>query len=208
MALLIYPPEIGSVTKVTLGLTYVRDLLQSADQFSEIIEVGREDKLWTSKQILEAKTKGEIPTTSEVRPGDVRIPGIRTIWSNIYSSKVFTVNFDKQSKELSDKQVNDQRTKQLNEAVELIVAAQKGKTGVANKAIEVINNIQNNPILPIIKGEERTLRRYKRSFESTTGYYDVVDMDIVSVKPGDNHRQVHINQINWLVVDNKKYIVK
>lgn len=200
--------HLSSGNTVKLSSKYVEDLLTTADQYSQEVVVGKEDKLWTSKQILDAKKKGELSQDSNVREGDIRVPGIRSIWSNIHSSKVFMVCFNKQSKELSNKAFNELKTKQLEEAVKLIEAAQKGKTGVANKAKEVIEQIQNNPITNVVKGEERILRGYKIQFSSINGYYDVIDMDITSVKPGDNRRQVNVNAINWLVLDGVKYIVQ
>ena len=67
--------------------------------------------------------------------------------------------------------------------------------------------VQDNPIFPIEKGEERVLRGYKVQFSSTNGFYDVVDMDIEDDGKGANLRKVNINEINWLVVDGVKYVV-
>lgn len=197
--------HLGTNQPVSLTEGYVQDLLVTADQFDKEVEVGKEDKLWTPKQIGEAKKKGELPSDTTVREGDVRVPGIRSIWSEIYSSKVFTVNFNKQSKELSAKALSDAKTKQLTEALTQIEAARSGKKGVAKTAEQVIKEIQENPILPIEPGENRTLRGYKIQFSSINGSYNVVDMDITT---GMNQRQVNVNTINWLVVDSVKYTVK
>lgn len=197
--------HLGSNQTVKLSEKYVQDLLTTADQFDQEVEVGKEDKYWTTKQIEDAKKKGELPSNTTVREGDVRVPGIRSIWAGIYSSKVFTVNFNKQSKELSAKALATAKDVQLKEALDAIEKARTGKKGVAKTAEQVIRELQDNPILPVTAGEERTLRGYKVQFSSVNGSYDVVDMDITT---GMNQRQVNVNTINWLVVDGIKYTVK
>lgn len=189
---------------VSLTPNYVAELLQTADQYATEIEVGREDKHWTAKQIAEAEKQGLL-IKGATREGDLRQKGIRTIWSEIHSAQVFTVNFNKQSKELSNKAVEDARTKQLIDAITAIESAAKSKKGVAKAAEEAIRSIQANPVIPIEKGEERRLRGYKTQFESITGHYNVIDMDIRS---GNPQRQVNVTEINWLVYNNVKYIVK
>lgn len=194
--------ESGEVVNLTEN--YVENLLQTADQYANEVEVGREDKNWTAKQIAEAEKQGTLKK-GEKREGDLRQRGIRTIWSEIHSAQVFTVNFNKQSKELSNQAQETARAKQLEDAIQLILDAQKSKKGVAKVAEEAIKNIQANPIIPIEKGEERKLRGYKTQFESITGHYNVVDMDI---RTGNAQRQVNVTEINWLVYNNIKYIVK
>lgn len=198
--------HLGSGSTVKLNGKYVEDLLQTADQYQKEIEVGKEDKLWTTKQIADAVKSGELKADHQVRVGDVRQEGIRTIWSNIHSSQVFTVSFNKQAKELSKKALHEAKQKQLDEAVQAIEAARIGKKGVAKIAEEAIKKIQENPVLPIEKGEERVLRGYKIQFTSVTGQYDVVDMDIDD--PKGNVRKVNVNEINYLVFGGVKYIVK
>lgn len=198
--------HLGSGSIVNLTGKYVEDLLQTADQYQKEVEVGREDKLWTKKQIEDAVKSGELNLGHEVRVGDVRQVGIRTIWANIHSSEVFTVSFDKQATELSKKALETAKTAQLELAIAAIELAQKTKKGVAKAAEEAIKQIQENPVLPIVKGEERILRGYKVQFTSITGKYDVIDMDIADVKA--NVRQVNVNEINYLVFGGVKYIVK
>jgi hypothetical protein len=183
-------------------------LLQTADQYQSEVEVGREDKYWTVKQLEDAKKKGELPSDSLLREGDVRVKGIRSIWGDIHTERVFTVCFNKQAKELSAKALNEAKNKQLQEAIAEIAAAAAGKKGVAKTAEEVIKGIQNNPVVSTVPGEERQLRGYKVSFSSLNGFYDVVDMGIVNTGKNENLRKVNINEINWLVLDGVKYTVK
>jgi hypothetical protein len=137
--------------------------------------------------------------------GDLRQKGILSIWADIHSQQVFTVNFYKANKELSTKALAEAKVAQAEEALKKISDAAKNKKGVANIAALVIADIQNNPILPIERGDERPLRGYKTQFESINGVYDVVDMDI---RTGVNKRQVNVRAINFLVYNNVKYIVK
>jgi hypothetical protein len=198
--------ESGNV--INLDEKYVTELLQTADQYTSEVEVGREDKYWTAKQIEDAKKKGEIPSDSNVREGDIRVAGIRSIWAGIHSGKVFTVSFNKQAKELSAKALNEARNKQLQEALVEISNAATAKKGVAKTAEDVIKKIQENPVLPTEPGEERKLRGYKVQFTSLNGLYDVVDMDIQDNGKNSNLRKVNINEINWLVIGGVKYTVK
>lgn len=183
---------------VNLDEKYVENLLVTADQFSKEEEIGKEDKFWTAKQLTDAKNTTE-------REGDLKQKGIRSIWADIHSAKVFTVCFNKQGKELSAKAVQaakDAKIAQLTDAIDL---AMKNKKGVANTAKLVLKDILDNPITMLEKGEERILRGYKVQFSSINGSYDVVDMDIA---PPNNRRKVNVNEINWLVIDGVKYIVK
>src|SRR5688572_1965265 len=110
----------------TLNLdgAYVEELLKTADVYDKEVEVGKEDKFWTAKQIEDAKKKGE-KLPDDVRAGDLKQEGIRSIWSKIHSQQVFQVNFNKQGKELSDKAYNEAVTKQTEEAVAAIEKAYK-----------------------------------------------------------------------------------
>lgn len=197
--------HLGSGSEVKLHGKYVEDLLQTADQYEREVEVGKEDKLWTDKQIQEAIKLGEHPSDTKLRVGDVKQPGIRTIWANIHSNQVFTVSFFKQIKEKTKKALTEEKQKQLTEAVALIEAAKAGKRSIAKAAEDAIKKIQENPVLPTENPEERVLRGYKIQFSSITGMYDVVDMDITT---GMNVRKVNVTEINWLVYNNIKYIVK
>ena len=191
---------------INLDDKYVTQLLQTADQFHSTVEVGREDKYWTAKQITEAANKGELPADTNVREGDVRVKGIRSIWADIHTEKVFTVCFNKQGKDLTAKALKEAKNKQLQQAVTEILSTLTS----SSKTIEdVVKNIQENPVVSTLPGEERQLRGYKIQFSSTNGFYDVIDMDIADPdKKGLNIRKVNINEINWLVTDGVKYLVK
>ena len=63
--------HLESGNTINLDEKYVQDLLITADQYHKEVEVGKEDKLWTEKQITEAKAKGQLPAESNVREGDV-----------------------------------------------------------------------------------------------------------------------------------------
>lgn len=180
---------------INLDDKYVEDLLTTADQYDKEQEVGREDKLWTAKQLKDANNTAN-------REGDVRVKGIRSIWSGIHTSKVFTVCFTKQGKELSDTQLQKAKDAKLQQVLDAIDKAQKAKKGVVNAAKDAITDLLDNPIATYVPGDERVLRGYKVQFESITGNYDVIDMDI------NERRQVNVNTIKWLVVDGVKYIVK
>lgn len=196
--------HLESGNKISLGDSYVGNLLQTADQYDDTVEVGIEDKKWTLKQIQDGIKAGEIGD-DEPRVGDVKQKGILSIWNEIHSQQVFTVNFNKANKELSDKALGEAMAKQGADALNKIATAAKNKKGVAAVAAEVIKDLQLNPIIPIQKGDERTLRGYKTQFESINGVYDVIDMDI---KTGVPKRQVNVRAINWLVFNGIKYIVK
>lgn len=181
---------------------YVSNLLKTADVFDKEIEVGKEDKYWTANQI---KDTHKYSAPDGVREGDLRQKGIRSIWADIHSQQVFTVNFNKQAQELSKKAFNEAMAKQTEKALQAIETAQKSKKGVLEAAKAAISEIQNNPIVGITKGEERTLRGYKNQFSSINGQYDVTDMDITT---GMNKRILNVDQINWLIYDGVKYTVK
>lgn len=197
--------ESGNV--VNLDEKYVSDLLQTADQYHAEVKVGIEDKKWTAKQLAEEIGIGKEKISPEDAPrvGDVRQKGILSIWDDIHSQQVFTVNFNKANIELSNKALGEAMAKQATEALAKIAAAAKNKKGVAATAAQVIADIQANPILPIQKGDERTLRGYKTQFNSINGVYDVIDMDI---RTGVSKRQVNVRAINFLVFNGVKYTVE
>lgn len=193
----------ASGENVTLSADYVENFLKTGNQFTSTVEVGKEDKLWTSKRIDEAIKAGTLP--KDVREGDVMVPGIRTLWENIHSAQVFNVCFQKQGTALSDKKLNELREAQINAGIEAIDKAVIKKTGVAKAAAEQMKKIQENPIIPFESGEMRELTGYKVQFNSRDGRYNCIDMEITN---GVNVRPVNINTIEWLVFDGVKYIVK
>lgn len=197
--------HLESENTINLDEKYVGELLQTADQFHDELEVGIEDKKWTAKQITEYLKTSVGASGTPPREGDIKQKGILSIWADIHSQQVFTVNFNKANTELSNKALETAREAQLNEALNAIAKAAKEKKGVAMVATEAIKKIQQNPVVPIVKGDERTLRGYKTQFESINGVYTVVDMDITTGMP---QRQVNVRAINWLVYSGVKYIVK
>lgn len=156
---------------------YAKGLMKSADYFDEEIEVTKADK----------------------KDGT---PGIRTIWDNIHSQDVFTVCFKKKDKAKTKTQLKNEIDTAVNTFLSEIAAV-----GTRNAALELINHLVSNPILPYIEGEERILRGYKVQFDSVTGEYVCVDMDLVG-KDKNVERLVNVNTISYLIYHGKKYVVK
>ena len=199
--------HLESGKKVSLDNNYVTDLLKTADQFHKDVEVGREDKYWSQKQIDDAITKGELKADTKLRPGDVRLKGIRTIWEDITGGQVFTVCFQKQNKELSNKAYNEKITTTAKEYADKILNAKSGKRSVSETAITIVQEILKNPVLQYEVGEDRILRGFKIEFSSRDGKYNCIDMDIQGSYES-KVRPVNINTILWLVYDGVKYTVK
>lgn len=169
---------------VYIGKEYIHKYLQSADDFSEVVKVTKEDKKDGTK-------------------------GIRSIFEGIHSPQVFTVCFTKQDKPKSQKKFNEEINTLVNNFSEEIDAVQKSKKGVANAAKQFIEHLLKNPILPYEEGEERVLRGFKIQFESRDGRYNCVDMDIQEengIKA--NIRPVNINTIRYLIYGGVKYVVE
>lgn len=179
---------------VTLSHAYVEKMLSSADQYEQgqEIKVGIEDKLWTAKQITDAKR-------TDVQVGDVRVPGMKTIWDGI-GQAVFCVQFVKKATPLSKKAYNEAVQAKMDEVAEAIDKAQRNKKGVGNVAREEVLKLINNPILDHVPGEVRTMRAYKLQHTSTDGQYAVMDMD-----KGEK-RSVNLPTVSMIVVNGVKYI--
>lgn len=176
--------HLESGNTINLDEKYVTDLLTTADQFFSEVKVTKEDKKDGTK-------------------------GIRSIWEEIYDGQVFTVCFRKQDTALSTKKLKELRDNQITEALTKIEKAQKAKKGVADEAKKVLQEIQDNPILPITLGEERILRGYKIQFTSRDGKYDCIDMDLVNGSDTSKAvRPVNINSLLWLVYKGVKYTVE
>ena len=170
-----------SKNEVSIDKDYLRNFCNTADSYITEIKVTKEDK----------------------KDGTL---GIRSIWENIHSSKVFTVCFKKQDKAKSQKKLNeeiDYLVKQFSTDIDKVKA---NKKGVAEKAKQLITELIRKPILPYEEGEDRVLRGYKIQFESRDGKYQCIDMDIEDSE--NNVRLVNINTIKWLIIDNTKYIVQ
>lgn len=201
--------HVESNTIVKIGVDYIDNLIDSADQFTQVIEVGKEDKLWTTKQIETAQKEGDLLTSGVIpNVGDVRLPGIRTIWENIHSAQIFTVCFKKVDKAKAKSAYVYELTKQREEAITLIEKAKAQKKSMAEAYKIALEAIQLNPVKDYIEGEERVLRGYKVQFISRDGRYDCIDLDIESTGKDSSIRPVNINTIAWLIFDGKKYVVK
>ena len=194
--------HVESGKNIVLDPQYVAELLKTANIFDKSIEVGKEDKLWTQNQIdnvvfAEGTTKPLV--------GDVRVPGIRTIFENIHSEQVFMVSYKKADSNKTKKDLAAEKQAQIDFATGLIDKAKKNKKSTADAYKEALNHIQNNPIKDYIEGEDRVLRGFKIQYTSRDGRYDCHDMDITNGSP---IRPVNINTINWLIYDGIKYVVK
>ena len=170
-----------SKNEVSIDKDYLRNFCNTADSYIAEIKVTKEDK----------------------KDGTL---GIRSIWENIHSSKVFTVCFKKQDKPKSKKKLQEEIDTIVEQFSNSIDAIKNSKKGVANAAKNLVTELVNNPVLPYEEGEDRVLRGYKIQFESRDGKYQCIDMDIEDSE--NNVRLVNINTIKWLIIDNTKYIVQ
>ena len=175
--------HLESGKEVKLSNEYVKNLLNTSDQYEKEIKVGKEDK----------------------KDGT---PGIRSIFESIKSSEVFTVVFKKQGKAKTKKQLNEERAAQREEAIALIDKAKKAKESMAEAYKIALEMIQNNPILDTIEGEDRVLRGFKLQFTSRDGKYRCMDMDIKRTDKETGERLVNINTISVLVYNGVKYVVE
>ena len=170
-----------SKNEVAIDKGYLTNFCSTADGYTTEVKVTKEDK----------------------KDGTL---GIRSIWENIHSSKVFTVCFKKQDKAKSQKKLNeeiDYLVKQFSADIDKVKA---NKKGVAERAKKLITELIREPILSYEEGEDRVLRGFKIQFESRDGKYQCIDMDIEDSE--NNVRLVNINTIKWLIIDNTKYIVQ
>ncbi len=170
-----------SKNEVAIDKDYLHNFCNTADGYTTEIKVTKEDK----------------------KDGT---PGIRSIWENIHSSKVFTVCFKKQDKAKSAKQFKTEVDTLAEQICQEIDKVKNSKKGVADWAKKTLYTLMNNPIPKIVEGEDRVLRGYKIQFESRDGKYQCIDMDIEDSE--NNVRLVNINTIKWLIIDNTKYIVQ
>lgn len=170
-----------SKNEVSIDKEYLHNFCNTADSYITEVKVTKEDK----------------------KDGTL---GIRSIWENIHSGKVFTVCFKKQDIKKSNKQF----TTEVNALAEQICKendhVKASKKGVADWAKKTLYALMSNPISKIVEGKDRVLRGYKVQFESRDGKYPCVDMDIEDSEY--NVRLVNINTIKWLIIDNTKYIVQ
>lgn len=193
--------HLATKKEVTLGASYVENNLIAADQYNKVVEVGKEDTKWTEKQI------GELPDgANKPREADLKQRGIRSIWNNIAGHDVFHVVYITQGKKLTVATLEELKDEQRKKAMDAVDAAMRNKKSMVEAYEEGLKTIQDNPIPAITDGARRELYGYKIQFESSTGYFDVIDMKI---DPNlSNQRQVNINTIQELTYRGVKYIVK
>ena len=170
-----------SKNEVSIDKEYLHNFCNTADSYITEIKVTKEDK----------------------KDGTL---GIRSIWENIHSGKVFTVCFKKQDTKKSNKQFTTEVNALAEQMCKEIDQVKASKKGVADWAKKTLHTLMSNPIPKIVEGEDRVLRGYKIQFESRDGKYQCVDMDIEGLE--NNVRLVNINTIKWLIIDNTKYIVQ
>ena len=170
-----------SKNEVSIDKDYLHNFCNTADSYITEIKVTKEDK----------------------KDGTL---GIRSIWENIYNSKVFTVCFKKQDTKKSNKQFTTEVNALAEQMCKEIDQVKASKKGVADWAKKTLHALMSNPIPKIVEGEDRVLRGYKIQFESRDGKYQCIDMDIEDSE--NNIRLVNINTIKWLIIDNIKYIVQ
>ena len=175
--------HIESNTEVTIDKNYVKDLLKSADQYTDIIEVTKEDK----------------------KDGTL---GIRSIFESIHSGQVFTVVFKKQDTPKSSRKFKAEVDTIVNKVCEEIDKVKNSKKGVADWAKQTIYALMINPVSKIEEGEMRTLRGFKLQFVSRDGKYRCLDMDIEKTNKESGERFVNINTISELIYNGTKYVVK
>lgn len=184
--------HLSTGTEVKLGNDYVAKLLHSADQFQDTITCGIEDKLWTQKQIDDSGR-------TDVNVGDVRVPGIKSIWDSV-GDKVFRVKFIKKGKALSKTAYTKAIQAKLAEATYTLEKAKTSKKGVTTVALELLEDLIRNPIVNVVPGEERILRGWKLQHDSMDGLYNVMDADLME------KRVVNLNTIEWIIVGGVKYV--
>lgn len=201
--------HLESKENVVLSDNYVANLLKTADVYDKEVKVGKEDKLWTAKQIS-VLTDSDLKDFGGITPrvGDIRVKGIRTIWEEIHSSQVFTVAFKKVDTSKTKKAYLAELEAQREVSIDMIDKAKKQKKSMAEAYKVALEYLQMNPIKDYTEGEIRLLRGYKVQFTSRDGKYDCIDMDIEMKGTESGLRPVNINTIQFLVFDGIKYVVE
>ena len=201
--------HLESAKVVELTPSYVENLLKTGDIYTQIVEVGKEDKFWTAKQINDYIASPEYLAGTDIpKVGDVRVKGIRTIWEELVTPHVFTVCFKKADKDKTKKALKEELEAQQTYAIGLIDKAKKDKKSMAEAYKIALDYVQNNPIVDYIPGDERVLRGYKIQFTSRDGKYDCIDIDIEVTGLESALRPVNINTILYLIFNGVKYVVK
>ena len=170
--------------EVNLSNNYVKECLNTSDQFFETKKVSKEDR----------------------KDGT---PGIRTIFENIKSSEVFTVVFKEQDKPRTKKVITEDREAVQKAAQEMIDKAKRCHGSMANAYKEALQYVIEHPVTEVEVGKDRTLRGYKLQFVSRDGKYMCQDVDLDTTEDRmHGQRPVNINTISQLVVNGVKYVVE
>lgn len=190
--------------EVTIAKNYVELYMIPADQYTSEVIVGKEDTYWTEKQIQEAIAKG-VPNASNLREGDLKAKGIRSIFLDYPLRTACAVCFFKKDKPLS--------AKAYEKAIEDKIAQDLQEITNGNKSLkDVLAESNKKPVLNYIPGEERVMIGYKISNFSQTSDYKFMDVKVPnpSSPGGFDHieKSIDLSTIKWMVADGIKYILK
>lgn len=163
--------------QVAIQNRYADEFLLDGVNYDKTVEVGKEDK----------------------KDGTL---GIRSIFENTPPYMPFSVLFTKQDTVLSNKAYKLKQEEQLNQALEYIERAKSSKKSISDAAFKALKEVQENPVVPIVPGEDRVLVGYKLTSETRDGRYDCVDFNLLEMRP------VNINTIKEYITGGVRYIVK
>lgn len=180
--------HVESGEEVNISFGYLRKHCHSAEIFHQTVEVTKDDK----------------------RDGT---PGIRTIFKNFPVGKIFTVCYRKQDKDKSKTALAKEKQEFASTFEAEILKAKNGKKSMSEVALEWVERLIENPIVDYIPGEKRILRGYKTRNSSSTGFYDVIDVEASQSNVGQQEykleqRLVNVNTIEYFIADGVKYVVK
>lgn len=210
--------HIQSNQVIELSNGYVLSLLDSADHYFSSIKIGKEDKVWTELQVNKEKETHQKanPTLSELEinetlqkfnivTGGIKQKGLKSLWSEISISELFTVCFKKSD----TKKTKAEREKYKLDLQKQLMSSTNYQSLISNKDLntsvlgdllnEIIDNSIKNPYTELKSGELRTLRGYKLQNTSDNGLYNCMDLDINESRP------VNLNTIQWIIYKGIKY---
>lgn len=195
-----------------LSTEYIEKNLISADTYSKVITVGKENKYWTENQIKKLKNIENTDVKyniDEIRPGDLKQLGMKSLFENI-KNEVFTVVFKTKNTEKSKKEYDEEIKKKQTEILEIIDVQRKKRKSISEALLPKLDELIKNPPLPYKEGKLRTLRGFKTNgYKINDGLYLVYDLDItLGIDGNTNIRQVNINEIKELIVNNVKYVLE
>jgi len=192
--------HLHSGEEVQISPEYVAKYLSPADQYAEEVVVGKEDKYWTANQISKLEENPD-----NLRAGDLKQEGIRSLFLEIPKEHIFTVTFETAPKDIG---AGNFKSSLLEQRAELLKrfdeAYSRKKEDNLNLVEAILEGLQANRI-ERTEIHERVLRGFKVQNHSASGVYDCVDLDI---EEDHNMRKVRLTAISSLIVDNVKYIVK